>query len=99
MQDNNKKIGTIKKLNKVRSTIEGLRIDDNMKSGIVQSISSVPSSIKEPHETTKFHIKSFKLRDNLEKKKSDVDVACMLISTRNNIVKQVKFVRAKLPSM
>ena len=44
LQDNKLKVDEVSELNKVRSAIEGLELDDNMKLDLIQSMSIVSSS-------------------------------------------------------
>ena len=50
VQDNKLKLDAVNKLNKFRSTFEGLELDDNTELDLIQSIHSVSSSIKQSYK-------------------------------------------------
>ena len=94
LEDNKLKLDIVSKLNKVRSTIEGLELDDSTKLDLIQSTSSVSSSIKQSYEKTKSHVKivnssANKTEEAFERidkksKKTDVGVAHMLFDMQTN---------------
>ena len=80
LQDNKLKFDTFSKLNKVRSTIEGLEFDDKTKLDLIQSINSVSSSIKKSYKKQIFTskglvlvlLKQKKLSKELTKKRKNI---------------------------